>query len=65
VIQIVRLANILAVKNQVGRSGDCSGGLVTPDMLEPLKLTLEDLPKIEEQFQADMERAGAFLSAYS
>lgn len=64
VIQMVRLANTICVKNQIGKSGDCSKGLVTPDMLAPLKLTEEDLPKIEEQFQKDMERAGALLNAY-
>jgi HD-like signal output (HDOD) protein len=64
VIQIVRLANTICVRNGVGKSGDSSSGEITPDMLSPLKLTAEDLPQIEEQLKTDMERAGAFLNAY-
>lgn len=63
-IQVVRLANTISVKKKVGKSGDCSEGLVTQDMLQPLKLTATDLPQIEAQFEKDMERAGAFLNAY-
>ncbi|MGE0616233.1 MAG: HDOD domain-containing protein [Bacteriovoracia bacterium] len=63
VIQMVRLANTLCVKNKVGKSGDWSKGVVTRDMYEPLGLQHDDIPKIEEQFLKDMERAGAFLSA--
>ncbi len=64
VIQIVRLANTLCVKNHVGKSGDCSNGEVTPDLLQPLGLTSAEIPEIEETLQKDMERAGAFLNAY-
>lgn len=64
VIHMVRLANTICVKNQVGKSGDFSQGLVTPDMLKPLNLQLEDIPKIEEQLKVDMVKAGAFLNAY-
>jgi putative nucleotidyltransferase with HDIG domain len=64
VIQIVRLANAICVRNGVGKSGDCSGGEITPDMLSPLGLTAADLPQIEELLKVDMERAGAFLNAY-
>jgi putative nucleotidyltransferase with HDIG domain len=64
VIYIVRLANALCVKNKIGKSGDCSSGEITPDMLSPLGLKLEDLTKIEEQLKVDIERAGAFLNAY-
>ncbi len=63
-IQIVRLANTLCVKNQVGKSGDCSDGAVTADMLLPLGLSASDIPKIEEDFKKEMDRAGAFLNAY-
>ncbi|OFZ52763.1 MAG: hypothetical protein A2428_04880 [Bdellovibrionales bacterium RIFOXYC1_FULL_54_43] len=63
-IQIVRLANMLCVRQQVGKSGDCSKGEITPDMLKPLKLSSEEIPQIEEQLKMDMERAGAFLNAY-
>ena len=38
VIHIVRLANPICVKNQIGHSGDCSEGKITPDMLKHLDL---------------------------
>lgn len=63
-IYIVRLANTLCVKNQIGKSGDCSKGEITSDMLEPLNLKMAEIEEIEGQLQKDMERAGAFLSAY-
>jgi putative nucleotidyltransferase with HDIG domain len=63
-IHMVRLANQICIKNQIGKSGDCSEGVITPDMLSPLGLTEADIPKIEAQLQKDMERAGAMLSAY-
>ena len=63
-IQLVRLANTIVVKNKIGASGDCSEGKITPDMLAPLKLFPADIPKIEEDLQTEMERAGAFLNAY-
>jgi putative nucleotidyltransferase with HDIG domain len=64
VIQMVRLANQICVKNQVGKSGDCSEGKITADMLNPLGLLPTDIPLIEAQLETDMQRAGAFLSAY-
>lgn len=64
VIYIVRLANTICVKNQVGKSGDFSEGVITPDMLKPLALLPEEIPQIEEQLKADMVKAGAFLNAY-
>jgi putative nucleotidyltransferase with HDIG domain len=64
VIQMVRLANTLCVKNKIGKSGDCSAGIVTFDMLFPLGISESEVPLIEQQLQKDMERAGAFLSAY-
>jgi putative nucleotidyltransferase with HDIG domain len=63
-IQLVRLSNTLCVKNKIGASGDCSEGKITEDMLVPLKLTANDIPKIEADLQKEMERAGAFLNAY-
>jgi len=65
VIHIVRLANQICVKNSVGHSGDCSDGQITPDMLKNLGLKESDLASIEAQLAKDMERAGAFLNAYS
>ena len=64
-IHIVRLANTICVKNKIGKSGDCSEGKITADMLKPLGLTESDIPKVEEQLEIDMEKAGAFLNAYS
>lgn len=64
VIHMVRLANQICIKNQLGKSGDCSEGIITPDMLSPLSLTEADIPKIESQLQKDMDRAGALLNAY-
>ena len=64
VIQVVRLANTICVKNHVGKSGDCSAGEITPDMLKPLGLTLDDIPEIEKNLERDMEKASGFLSAY-
>jgi putative nucleotidyltransferase with HDIG domain len=63
-IQIVRLANTLCVKNGIGKSGDCSKGEVTADMLLPLGISPNDIPQIEADLAKDMERAGAFLNAY-
>ncbi len=62
VIQMVRLANTICVKNKIGDSGDYSTPEITHDMLGPLKLTENDIVEIEERLQKDMERAGAFLS---
>lgn len=63
VIQVVRLANQICVRNQIGKSGDCSSGEILPDMLKPLGIKPEEIPLIEEQLKKDIERAGAFLSA--
>lgn len=64
VIQMVRLANQICIKNQIGKSGDSSKGEITVDMLQPLGLKMDDIPAIEAQVEKDMERAGAFFSAY-
>jgi putative nucleotidyltransferase with HDIG domain len=64
VIQVVRLANQICVKNQIGKSGDCSDGEITMDMLAPLNILPGAIPYIEEELARDMERAGAFLNAY-
>lgn len=63
-IQMVRLANTICVKNQIGKSGDCSKGEITPDLLQPLGLSMESVAEIEKELGPAMERAGAFLSAY-
>ena len=63
-IQIVRLANTICIKNQFGRSGDCSTGTITSEMLESLGLSLSDLKQIETLLEKEIEKAGAFLNAY-
>src|SRR5690606_30413778 len=63
-IYIVRLANVIVVRNRIGKSGDYSDGAVTADLLEPLGITLEDVKQVEERLQKDMERAGSMLNAY-
>lgn len=64
VIHMVRLANTICVKNKIGNSGDYSKGVITADMLKPLKFSLAEVTEIEEQLGADMVKAGAFLNAY-
>ncbi len=62
-IQTVRLANAMAVKNKIGKSGDHSVGTITKDMLEPLGLKPEQIEEIEKDLPKLMEKAGAFLNA--
>lgn len=64
VIQVVALANTICVKNGIGKSGDCSQGEITKELIAPLGIFPSDIPIIEEQLGKDMERAGAFLNAY-
>lgn len=64
VIQMVRLANVLCIKNQIGKSGDCSAGEITPDMLRPLQLTDADIAEVEAKLKLDIDKAGALFSAY-
>ncbi|MCM2322005.1 MAG: HDOD domain-containing protein [Oligoflexia bacterium] len=64
VIHLVRLANAICVKNQVGRSGNFSQGQITQDMLTPLNLLITEIPLIEEQLKTAMDQTGAFLNAY-
>jgi putative nucleotidyltransferase with HDIG domain len=63
-VHVVWLANQICVNNKVGHSGDCSEGVITPDMLKNLRLSEADVPAIEERLASGMERAGAFLNAY-
>jgi putative nucleotidyltransferase with HDIG domain len=64
IIHVVRLSNAICVKNQQGHSGDCSPGKITPDMLAPLGLAMDDIAGIEKQLTVEMEKAGAFLNVY-
>jgi putative nucleotidyltransferase with HDIG domain len=63
-IQIVRLANAICIQVGIGKSGDCSDGEISDELLKPLGMTQDDLPKIAEKLAVDMEKAGAFLNAY-
>lgn len=60
-VQIVSLANQLVVKENIGHSGDASGGFVGANLLQPLNLTEAHLPPILEKLQKDMDNASAFL----
>ncbi len=70
-IQVVRLANTVVVKNAntdggaktYGHSGDYSKGVVVAEMLEDLGLSIDDLTTIEKDLAKAMEKAGAFLNA--
>jgi len=65
IIQMVNLANAICVKNNIGKSGDCSGGDIDPNVLKSLGLDMNDIEKIEDNLEKDMEKAGAFLTAYA
>ncbi|MGZ3651385.1 MAG: HDOD domain-containing protein [Bdellovibrionota bacterium] len=60
-VQIVALANQIVVKENIGYSGDASGGLVSSALLEPLGLTDADVKVIIERVQKDFDNATAFL----
>lgn len=64
VIQMVRLANQIVVRAMIGKSGDCSEGEITPDMLKPLEMNPEDIDKVISELDNEMHRAGALLNAY-
>ncbi len=63
-IQLVRLANSLCVKNRLGQSGDYSDGGLSLELLAPFKLDAVALQEVEKDLAGNMEKAGAFLSAY-
>lgn len=63
-IQIVRLANAICVRNAIGKSGDCSEREIPPEMLAPLRLSASDVARVEEQLRGEMTKAGALLNAY-
>ena len=60
-VQIVTLANQLVVRENIGYSGDASGGLVNAALLKPLGLNETDLIPIVEKTRADIDNASAFL----
>lgn len=61
VVQTVSLANQIVVKENIGYSGDASGGAVTTEGLAALGLTDADVKPIVEKVQNDFDNASAFL----
>ncbi|MGZ3694455.1 MAG: HDOD domain-containing protein [Bdellovibrionota bacterium] len=62
-VQIVALANQIVVKENIGYSGNASGGEITPELLLPLGLTPEDVGPITERIKKEVDNAAAFLGA--
>lgn len=62
-VQIVALANQIVVKENIGYSGDASGGVVNEALLKPLNLSDADVKMIVERIQKDFDNASAFLRA--
>ena len=60
-IQTVSLANQIVVKENIGYSGDASGGQVNELLLKPLGLIEADLPPLVLRIQKDIDNASAFL----
>ncbi len=60
-IQVVALANQLVVKENIGFSGNASGGQVTADVMDPLMLNEADVKEISEKVLKDVDNAAAFL----
>lgn len=60
-VQIVALANEIVVKENVGYSGNASGGEITPELLAPLGITETEVTHIVERIQKDIDNASAFL----
>lgn len=60
-VQIVALANQIVVKENIGYSGNASGGEITPGLLLPLGLTPEDVAPITERIKKEVDNAAAFL----
>lgn len=60
-VQIVSLANEIVIKENIGYSGNASGGRITADLLEPLNLLETDLPAIVERIHKEMDNVGGFL----
>lgn len=60
-VQIVSLANELVIRENIGYSGNASGGRITEDLLAPLGLTEDDLKALAERVHKEMDNVGAFL----
>lgn len=60
-VQTVALANEIVVKENIGYSGNASGGHITEEMIAPLGLTMADVEKITERVKNEVGNASAFL----
>lgn len=60
-VQVVALANAIVVQENIGYSGDASGGHVSADLLNPLGLTESDLPVLVERIKQEIDNASGFL----
>jgi HD-like signal output (HDOD) protein len=61
VVQTVALANEIVVKENIGYSGNASGGRITHDLLDPLGLTDSDVAALTEKIRAAIDNASGFL----
>ena len=62
-IQIVGLANQMVIKENIGNSGDASGGHLYDYFVQPLRLTEDDIKELIEELHVEMGNASAFLRA--
>jgi putative nucleotidyltransferase with HDIG domain len=60
-VQTVALANQIVVKENIGYSGNASGGDINEGLLQPLGLKLDDVPGITERIKKEVDNAAAFL----
>jgi HD-like signal output (HDOD) protein len=60
-VQTVTLANEIVVKENIGYSGNASGGHVTDEMISNLSLGPLDVERITERVKKDIGNASAFL----
>lgn len=60
-VQVVALANEIVVKENIGYSGNASGGRITDDLLAPLGLAESDLPPLVERIKKEIDNASGFL----
>lgn len=61
---IVRIADMLVVKNKYGSSGNFSNVLILESHWKSIGLTSSAMSDVEARLALEMERAGALLSAY-
>jgi putative nucleotidyltransferase with HDIG domain len=64
-VACVRLANLLAIKNAWGKSGDASKGKITHSELTPLDMTNDAIEGLEADINEAIGKAGGLFSVYS